>query len=160
LPAAAADLGAPLSTVGLDSLAAVDLRNGLAAALGLPTLPASLAYDFSTAGAVLNHVVGLVGGRSEGVEEVVGGALEEGVVVAETVETEGVVVVKGEGTISGGRGEVVVEAALFMGAERAGISKCASSAVAQVSGRSVYFHLCCQISTGERWVSHACENAV
>ena len=97
---------------------------------------------------------------SEGVEEVVGGALEEGVVVAETVETEGVVVVKGEGTISGGRGEVVVEAALFKGAERAGISKCASSAVAQVSGRSVYFHLCCQISTGERWVSHACENAV
>jgi len=71
LPAAAADLGAPLSTVGLDSLAAIDLRNGLAAALGLPTLPASLAYDFSTAGAVLNHVVGLVGGRSEGVEEVV-----------------------------------------------------------------------------------------
>jgi hypothetical protein len=76
------------------------------------------------------------------------------------VETEGVVVVEGKGTISAGRGEVVVEAPRFKGAERAGISKCASSAVAQVSGRSVYFHLYCQILPCERCVSHACENAV
>jgi hypothetical protein len=72
-----------------------------------------------------------------------GGALEEGVVVAETVDTEGVVVVEGQGKISVGRGEVVVEAARFKGAERAGISKCASIAVARVSGRSVHFHPIC-----------------
>ena len=96
----------------------------------------------------------------KGVEEVVGGALEEVVVVAETVDTEVVVVVEGEGAISAGRGEVVVEAARFKEAERAGISKFASSAVDQVGGRSVHFHLYCQISPCERCVSHACENAV
>ena len=44
----------PLMEAGLDSLAAVELRNGLSSALGLE-LPATFVFDFPTAAAMAQH---------------------------------------------------------------------------------------------------------
>ena len=51
----------PLADVGLDSLGAVELRDSLASALGVP-LPATLAYDHPTPGAVAAYIEGVLSG--------------------------------------------------------------------------------------------------
>ncbi|KAK9864440.1 hypothetical protein WJX84_006132 [Apatococcus fuscideae] len=46
----------PLMEAGLDSLAAVELRNAIASAFSI-TLPATLAFDFPTTAAIAQHIV-------------------------------------------------------------------------------------------------------
>jgi myxalamid-type polyketide synthase MxaB len=58
-PDQAIDERQPLQELGLDSLMAVELRNGLAAASGR-TLPATIAFDYPTTEAISRHLLSLL----------------------------------------------------------------------------------------------------
>lgn len=57
--------GASLGETGLDSIAAVELRNEIAARFGL-TLPATITFDYPTPDALAAYVVARMGGRDVG----------------------------------------------------------------------------------------------
>jgi acyl carrier protein len=60
-PGESVDAHRPFKELGFDSLAALQLRNGLQAASGMP-LPATLAFDHPTAAEVARHLMQLVEG--------------------------------------------------------------------------------------------------
>nr|WP_246357067.1 non-ribosomal peptide synthetase/type I polyketide synthase [Pyxidicoccus fallax] len=61
LPEARLDMGAPLTSLGMDSLMGLELRNRIEAALGI-TVPATLLWTYPTVAALSEHLVRLVGG--------------------------------------------------------------------------------------------------
>ena len=75
----------PLSEAGLDSLAAVELRNALAAAFDLPGLSPTVAYDAPTCAELAEHVCRMLRAAGRGWEA--GDAVE---VEVEVVEAESV----------------------------------------------------------------------
>lgn len=46
----------PLMEAGLDSLGAVELRNALSSRFNLPSLPATLTYDYTSIEAIAAHI--------------------------------------------------------------------------------------------------------
>ncbi|MCW7538531.1 SDR family NAD(P)-dependent oxidoreductase [Aquabacterium sp. A7-Y] len=81
LPPEAIDVSSPLSSLGMDSLMSVELRDSLSAAVGQP-LSATLVFDHPTLDALAMHVLALTEPESDG------GGSAAGEPPPETIDTE------------------------------------------------------------------------